>query len=366
MIVKNEENTLARCLDGVSAAVDEIIIADTGSTDRTTTAAVRYTDKIYDFPWINDFAAARNFAYSKAVMDYQLWLDADDVVPPEELDKLIKLKNTLSADTDMVTMKYVTAADESGRPIQTGVRERLTKTARRFLWEGEVHECIPLAAGTVHSDITIWHRPPEKEKPSSRNLEIYQAIESSGRPLFPRQQYYFANELREHGQFAKAAYYYERFLREGLGWAEDNISACRDLSDCYEKLGDTERLPEILIRSFLYGAPRAEICCRLGYYHMRRGEYKTALAWFQTAARLDTTDSLGFIMPDFWGFVPNLESCVCCCALGDYDKALYYNGLAGEIKPEHPAVLRNAELLRPLIPDGEERRQIRSGLMRLP
>ena len=66
MIVKNEENVLDRCLSSIADLMDEIIIVDTGSTDRTKEIASKYTDLIYDFPWINDFSAARNFSFSKA------------------------------------------------------------------------------------------------------------------------------------------------------------------------------------------------------------------------------------------------------------------------------------------------------------
>ena len=70
MIVKNEEKILDRCLSTVVDLVDEVVIVDTGSTDATKEIAARYTDKIYDFRWIDDFSAARNFAFSKA-MDYK-------------------------------------------------------------------------------------------------------------------------------------------------------------------------------------------------------------------------------------------------------------------------------------------------------
>ena len=83
MIVKNECEVLARALDGVWGLVDEIVITDTGSTDETKKIAERYTDKIYDFEWCDDFAAARNFSFSKSTCDYVMWLDADDVVTPE-------------------------------------------------------------------------------------------------------------------------------------------------------------------------------------------------------------------------------------------------------------------------------------------
>ena len=62
MIVKNEEETLARCLNSVYDLVDEIIIVDTGSSDRTVEIAARFTEKIYRYPWNDDFAAATFFA----------------------------------------------------------------------------------------------------------------------------------------------------------------------------------------------------------------------------------------------------------------------------------------------------------------
>ena len=70
MIVKNEERILKRCLDSLEGLMDEIIIVDTGSTDATKKIAAAYTDRIYDFVWTGDFSEARNFAFSKAGMDY--------------------------------------------------------------------------------------------------------------------------------------------------------------------------------------------------------------------------------------------------------------------------------------------------------
>ena len=66
LIVKNEEAVLERCLDSIRDLVEEIIIVDTGSTDRTKEIAANYTEKVYDFAWVDDFAAARNFAFSKS------------------------------------------------------------------------------------------------------------------------------------------------------------------------------------------------------------------------------------------------------------------------------------------------------------
>ena len=66
MIVKNEAEVLARCLESAAGLVDEIILVDTGSTDGTKEVAARFTDRIYEFAWEDDFAAARNYAFSLA------------------------------------------------------------------------------------------------------------------------------------------------------------------------------------------------------------------------------------------------------------------------------------------------------------
>ena len=85
MIVKNEEPRLRACLDSLKPIADEIIVVDTGSVDGTKAVAAEYTDKIYDFAWIDDFSAARNFAFSKATGDYIYTADADEVIDEKNI-----------------------------------------------------------------------------------------------------------------------------------------------------------------------------------------------------------------------------------------------------------------------------------------
>ena len=87
MIVKNEEMHIARSLESVAELVDEIIVVDTGSVDRTVEIAAGYTRKVYSYPWKDDFSDARNFSFSKATMDYCMWMDADDILEEVEKDK---------------------------------------------------------------------------------------------------------------------------------------------------------------------------------------------------------------------------------------------------------------------------------------
>lgn len=128
MIVKDEEAVMARCLKSVQGFADEIVIVDTGSADRTKEIAAGFTEQIYSIPWEDDFAAARNFAFSKGTGDYLFWLDADDVILEEELHKLKGLKERLDQEQpDVVMMKYAVGFDQSGRPTFTFYRESRTE-----------------------------------------------------------------------------------------------------------------------------------------------------------------------------------------------------------------------------------------------
>src|SRR5262249_59356508 len=121
MIVKDEEEVLGRCIDSVGPLVDEIIVVDTGSVDETRSLALQHGASVHTFDWTEDFAEARNFSFSKAVCPYILWLDADDIVLPEEIDKLLQLKGRL--EKDVYYLRYDYAQDESGNSLCTLYRE---------------------------------------------------------------------------------------------------------------------------------------------------------------------------------------------------------------------------------------------------
>lgn len=93
IIGKNEEKNIEKCLAPLLPCGFEIIYVDTGSTDRTKELAAKYTDKIYDFEWIGDFSAARNFSLKKASHNYVLVLDCDEFMTEIDLDGIEKAIN---------------------------------------------------------------------------------------------------------------------------------------------------------------------------------------------------------------------------------------------------------------------------------
>lgn len=341
MIVKNEECVLERCLNAVKNIVDEIIIVDTGSTDNTKELARKFTDKVFDFEWINDFSAARNYAFSKATKDYILWLDADDIILSEDQIKFKQLKETLNPSVDIVMMKYNVGFDESNNVTLSYFRERLSKRTIPYSWREPVHEYLELWGNILNSDVSITHKREKKQSPG-RNIKIYESIISSGKPLSSRGTYYYARELYYNKKYDQAIEYFNKFLDGNDGWIEDNIGACYILSLCYQNINDNKNILKTLLRSFEYDTPRAEICCQLGYYYFTLSDYTKAIFWYKLASHLEKpTDNWGFILHDYWGYIPSIQLCVCYYKLGNISESIRYNNLASKYKPESAAVIYN-------------------------
>ena len=194
MIVKDEEAVLERCLTCVKQFADEIIVVDTGSSDRTKEIAYSFTKQVFDYPWIDDFAAARNEAFSKASCEYVMWLDADDVILDEDIAKLKRLKQQGDRSVDIFLCKYDTGFDEQGDVVFSYYRERIIKNDSLHRWEGAVHETIALQGKLSYLDIAIRHQKLVVHDPL-RNLRIFEKQLDKGVELTPREQFYYACEL---------------------------------------------------------------------------------------------------------------------------------------------------------------------------
>lgn len=341
MIVKNEEDVIARCLGCVADVCDEIIIADTGSTDTTKEICACFTDKICDFEWKDDFAAARNFAFAQATKPYVMWLDADDVITVENLARLRELKASLDDDKpDTVMCKYVTARAADGTPAFAYYRERIFSRASAPVWQGFVHECVAPKGKTVYADLEVDHAKVRAGDPR-RNLEIYQKKIAAGAKLDGRDIFYYGRELFYNKLYLEAICMLESFLGDGRAWAVNAVEACSVLSDCYAAMGDEKRAVDALCRSFRYGAPRAETVCKLGGLCKEKDDRQAAF-WYQAALNCESDLAAGgFCEPDCMDFIPYVELSCCYYRLGDRERAKRYHELAKSVHPAHPSVLFN-------------------------
>lgn len=345
MMVKNEEEVLARCLDTVKDIVDEINIVDTGSTDRTVEIAKEYTDRVFFFEWIGDFSAGRNEAFKHATKEYIFYLDADDVLLEEDQRKLKELKETMDPSVDSVSMYYDAGTDEFGNVTLRYRRNRLVKRANNYVWKGACHEYLEVYGNLINSEISVTHK--KMKNSVGRILNIYRTRMERGEEFSSRDYFYYGNELREHGHYEEAIKAYDQNIASKDAWIEDKVYACINKGDCYRFLGDTDNELRSLFQSFEFSkAPRAETCSRIGYVFQCRREYKSAIFWYDLATRLiPDTSQWSFSFTAYYTWYPHLQMCVCYYNIGDFQKSYEHNEKARKYRPEDERMIYNKTLL---------------------
>lgn len=337
MIVKDEEATLARCIECVKAFADEIVIVDTGSTDATVKIARSQNAKVFFFEWCDDFSAARNFSFSKAECDLVMWLDADDVITPENAQKIAELK--ARDDFDVAFLKYAAAFD-NGVPTFVYYRERIFRRSLDFKWQGFVHEVISPTGRQVYSDACVYHKKVKESDPR-RNLTIYQKRIAAGCKLDERSTFYYGRELFFNNLLCESIAVLKDFINGG-GWVENKIEACRTLYKAYRKLGRQEEAVSALLQAFLLDSPRAEDCCYLAEYFEGKNAIGAAIYWYERAlSSKERAENGGFVNVDFLVFIPAIRLCVLYDKLGEYSLAEQYNEMAGKAKPNNASYLHN-------------------------
>jgi glycosyltransferase involved in cell wall biosynthesis len=174
MIVKNEERYLPQCLNSIKNIVDEIIIVDTGSTDKTVEIAENFGAKVYYYKWNNSFSQARNESLRYATNDWILIMDADDEFCMADKEKFkTLLNNTLDENSIYFfeTLNYCGATVDSNN-ISVNLNPRLFKNNHGFKYEGEVHNQLVNTLYSVkdlNESIRIYHYGYLDESVASKN-----------------------------------------------------------------------------------------------------------------------------------------------------------------------------------------------------
>jgi glycosyltransferase involved in cell wall biosynthesis len=162
MIVRDEEHNLRNCLAPVADLFDEIVIVDTGSRDQTRDIAREFAPHVHEFAWTENFAAARNESLRHATGDWIFWLDADDRVQPEQVEKLRKLFDELDDCPRTFLMNTVLVPSDPREDEWVVTHPRLFRRHPLLHWEGRVHEqlrpdVVSLGYERVLMDLQIDH-----------------------------------------------------------------------------------------------------------------------------------------------------------------------------------------------------------------
>jgi glycosyltransferase involved in cell wall biosynthesis len=286
MIVKNEAKVLARCLDSLKGLAEELIIVDTGSTDATKEIAARYTDKIYDFTWIHDFSAARNYSFSKATMDYIYVADADEVIDEENRQQFLLLKQRLLPEIEIVQMKYANQLSfNTTYNFDMEYRPKLYKRLRSFQWVEPIHESVAVMPVIYDSDIMILHMPISNH--ADRDFQAFHRVINQQGKLSPKLYEMFAKELyiagRDEDFLAAFSYFSEFAEQEECSERERKIYECI-LVRCYRLKKNITGMMKYSLRNIADGKGSAEVCHELGEYFMEHGDYREATIWYYNAA----------------------------------------------------------------------------------
>ena len=215
MIVKNEEAMLARCLESVKG-VDEIVICDTGSDDRTVEIAKQYTDKVFtDFTWNDSFADARNHAKSKVTGDWVLSIDADEVLTDGSLRVIREAIETANgANTLSTKVAYIkNEADFFHFP-------RVYKNVPEVFWRGAAHNHLSVQDGPEIEATILYDSSPAHALDPDRTLRILQRAVNESSDLV-REFYYLGREYFYKKNYAMAEHYLTIYVKEKAYWAAE-------------------------------------------------------------------------------------------------------------------------------------------------
>jgi glycosyltransferase involved in cell wall biosynthesis len=300
LIVKNEEKTLGRCLKRIKDDVDEIIVVDTGSQDKTKEVAGQYTDCIYDFPWRKDFAAARQFSFDHATGDWVLWLDADDVVL--NANKIRQSLRDVSSDIKGFYWKYIAGQDENGNSICEFWRERCIRNDGTFHWVGKVHEVLiphePCAMAR-NEEIFVVHRP----HPSGLNGNPYRNIEilteeyaRTQHHAEPRLLLYMGNEYADLGELDRALNLYHRYVQVST-WDDEKYLAQVKIAALYRRQGKYEHAVDAELQALKTCPqwPHAYFGLAQTYYFLQA--WPKVIHWAEVGRRLPTPDTICIVNP---------------------------------------------------------------------
>ena len=217
MIVKNEERNIKKALSWAKDIVFEQIVVDTGSTDRTVEIAKEMGAKVYHFEWINDFAAAKNYAIEQATGDWIAFLDADEYLDKKDTNLLVSVINKIETDKTQINSSIgiirtkLVNIEEDGKIISTHFQDRVFRNIPAIRYHGKIHEQIDVADGQYFgclkfNTITIIHTGYQQNVRAykgKRNAELLEK-EVVEHPDDYDKLSYFADSLSAMGDNEKA------------------------------------------------------------------------------------------------------------------------------------------------------------------
>lgn len=332
MIIKDEELVLDRCLSIASQIYDELIVIDTGSTDKSVEIAKKYTNKVFPFEWKNNFSDARNFSFSKATCDYVMWLDADDIIDDDNVNRLIDLKNNLSSDAVFTIYQNYS---ENGLYYYF-LRERIFKRSINPVWQYAVHENIvinPSYKVEYRTDIAITHKK-EKTNEANRDLKILSLKTLEDSPLDVYEKSNYCKELALAQRYDEAYQVYKEILNSkayieiycAMVFVQAGLMRQNRYEECLHEL---DYLNKNILSTAFSVYKQGECEDRLGNYNEAENLYKKALTMEENPL------TLAIQFKGYNDYFPYIRLALLEIRKGNMDLASKYVETAGKNYPKH-------------------------------
>lgn len=292
MICKNEMLNLPRLFKNLNGLVDAIYITDTGSDDgsyeyiTSLEASLDANCPVYafQFPWVNDFSAARNHNLEYIKEDYWMWIDLDDAIPNK--NEFLKWKQTVMHLYDAWYVPYLYAFDKNKNPICSFIRERVFKTINKPKFEFFIHEGVDIAKSCSNaSTVNIWQvhhvRTDEEAKADKgRNLKIL-LNKKDDLPL--RMRFYLGKEQFDLGLHKDAAQTLCNLLTEKDVSLNDRELAYQYAIQALLFIKEYAKAIHLASNAIEFNPTRAEYHCLLGDAYFMIGELNRAKPYYKAA-----------------------------------------------------------------------------------
>lgn len=323
MIVKNEESNLDECLTRIIDYVDEVVIVDTGSEEKTKEIALKYTDKVYDFEWGNDFSRARNFSISKAANQWILILDADEFVTSFDKMKLINIVNNNSRI--LGRLLRINEFERDGEIYR--YKERISRFFNKntFCYEGIIHEQVICLDEFDYSSrnipIQVEHIGYQEQIISSknkinRNIDLLlKALESEGSDS------YINYQLGKSYYMMKDFNLSEKYFDIALEYVDNySLEYVQDLVETYgyclinqNKYLEALKLDEL--KKYYFNNP--DYIFLMGLIFMNNGKFYKAIRYFSKCLEMK-----GEKMEGITSYKSNYNIGVIYEGLGEFNNAI--------------------------------------------
>lgn len=342
MIAKNEEKNIERCLKSIQHFDCEIIVVDTGSTDRTKEIAYQYGAKVYDFEWINDFSAARNFSISKASYDWILVLDCDEWAEESTPEEFMVLAREYPAYIGRLKRKNFTPGGNQQR-IYIDMVERFFNR-RYYHYEAPIHEQLtPSTSQTPYAfeiPLTVLHTGyvgTEEELAAKRirNMTLLQK-ELERHPDDPYLYFQMGQEYYCEDDYETAAEYYSKVLTFDLSPTLEYLRlTIQAYGNCLIHLN---RIEEALQYEQLYEtfATNPDFVFLMGRIYYVSGQPIKAMSEFIKATSMDNPYAEGTNTFLCWYYMGLINE-----RMGNVDAAASFYSKCGDFEP---ALKRLSEL----------------------